>query len=332
MLVMAAVDAATIAVMELRHLRYFVALAEESSFTRAARKMHVTQSTLSHQIRQIEDEIGQRLFDRIGKRVVITDAGTALLPNATRALREVDEGLRLIQTAPDPLAGALRIGATHTFNIKLIPDCLAAFLDKHPAMSVVVREMFASDVVRAVEAGEIDLGITYDPQRRGELDFEALYIEEMVLAVAAAHPLAKRKRVRLIELHKERMILPTPHSSTRRIIDDALRSVGSVPVIVAEMDSVAATVELVRQTALAAIISRLATPEGKDVRAVALESPTPLRTPGLLMRSGRPSTPALTSFIGILRRLVLQHRTVPSRQFPLPAGGERVRLRGRTPS
>ena len=138
MLVMAAVDAATIAVMELRHLRYFVALAEESSFTRAARKMHVTQSTLSHQIRQIEDEIGQRLFDRIGKRVVITDAGTALLPNATRALREVDEGLRLIQTAPDPLAGALRIGATHTFNIKLIPDCLAAFFDKHPAMSVVV--------------------------------------------------------------------------------------------------------------------------------------------------------------------------------------------------
>jgi len=71
--------------MELRHLRYFVTLAEELSFTRAAERMHVTQSTLSHQIKQIEDEIGQRLFDRIGKRVVITDAGEALLPNATRA-------------------------------------------------------------------------------------------------------------------------------------------------------------------------------------------------------------------------------------------------------
>ena len=299
--------------MELRHLRYFVALAEELSFTRAAVKMHVTQSTLSHQIRQIEDEIGQRLFDRIGKRVVITDAGEALLPSATRALREVDEGLRGIKTSPDPLTGTLRIGATHTFNIKVIPDCLAAVLHAHPSMSVVVREMFASDIVALVEAGELDLGITYDPHRRGKLDFEALYVEEMILAVAAGHPYAARRRVRLVELHKQRMILPTRNSSTRRIIDDALRSVNAQPVVVAAMDSVAATVELVRRTELAAIISRLAAPDARDLRIVALESPTPLRTPGLLTKSGRRATPALRSFIGILRRLVLHHRDIASR-------------------
>jgi len=299
--------------MELRQLRYFVALAEEQSFTRAALKMHVTQSTLSHQIKQIEDEIGQRLFDRIGRRVVITVAGEALLPSATRALREVDEGLRMVTTAPHPLIGTLRIGATHTFNIKLIPECLAAFLAEHPSVSVVVRELFAADVVRLVEAEELDLGITYDPHRRGELEFEALYLEEMVLAVAAGHPFAARKRVRLVELHKQRMVLPTAHSATRRIIDDAFASVSAEPVIVAEMDSVAATVELVRRTRLGAIISRLAAPDAGDLRVVALESPTPMRTPGLLTKQGRPPTAALRSFMGILRRIALQHQQIGAR-------------------
>jgi LysR family transcriptional regulator, cyn operon transcriptional activator len=294
--------------MELRHLRYFVALAEALSFTRAAERMHVSQSTLSHQIKQIEDEIGQRLFDRIGKRIVITDAGAALLPNATRALREVDEGLRLLKTAPDPLVGTLSIGATHTFSIKLIPDCLATFLESHPGMNVVVREMFATDIVRMVETEQLDLGITYDPHRREHLTFEPLYIEEMVLAVAADHPFANRKRVRLVELHKQRMILPTADSSTRRILEDAFRSVGAEPLIVAEVDAVAATVELVRHTRLSAIISRLAVPDAKDLRIVALESPTPLRVPGLLNKAGRRPGAALQSFIGILRRKVLQHQ------------------------
>ncbi|MES2976964.1 MAG: LysR substrate-binding domain-containing protein [Pseudomonadota bacterium] len=299
--------------MELRHLRYFAALAEELSFTRAAARMHVTQSTLSHQIRQLEDEVGHRLFDRIGRRIVITDAGAALLPSTTRALLEVDEGLRLLKTAPDPLTGTLSIGATHTFNIKLIPDCLAAFLESHRGMNVVVREMFATDVVRMVETGQIDLGIAYDPHRREQLNFEPLYIEEMVLAVAADHVFAKRKRVRLVELHKQRMVLPTAESSTRRILNEALRSVGAEPVVVAEMDAVAATVELVRRTGLGTIISRLAAPGDDDLRIIALESPTPLRTPGLLTRAGRLPDPALQSFIGILRRKVLQHQQEVSR-------------------
>jgi LysR family cyn operon transcriptional activator len=211
--------------MELRQLRYFVTLAEELSFTRAAERMHVTQSTLSHQIKQIEDEIGQRLFDRIGKRVVITDAGEALLPNATRALREVDEGLRALTTAPDPLVGTLTIGATHTFNIELIPDCLATFLDTS-AVNVVV-EMFATDVVTwkrgarprttTTRSGGSDPCISRSgPRDRGQ------------------SPVCARKRVRMVELHKQRVVLPTRSKSTRRILDDGA-VVGAEPVIVAEI-------------------------------------------------------------------------------------------------
>jgi LysR family cyn operon transcriptional activator len=270
--------------------------------------MHVTQSTLSHQIRQVEDELGQRLFDRIGRRVVITEVGEVLLQSATRALREVDDGLRQVAAAPDPLTGTLRIGATHTFNVKLIPDCLTALLERHPSLHVVVRELFANDVVAQVESGSVDLGIAYDPHRSESLHFEALYVEEMVLAVSARHPFADRRKLRLAELHRQRMILPTEHSSTRRIISESMRSVGAEPVVVAELDSVAATVEMVRGTQLSAIISRLAAPPAGDVRVVPLESPTPMRTPGVLTRTGVPSSPALRAFVSILRRRVLDHR------------------------
>ena len=103
--------------MELRHLRYFVALADTLSFTRAAERVHVTQSTLSHQIRQLEDEIGRPLFDRIGKRVLLTDAGETFLGYAAKALREVDQGLGDLLRGPGELEGEVRIGSTGTFNV-----------------------------------------------------------------------------------------------------------------------------------------------------------------------------------------------------------------------
>ena len=124
--------------MELRHLRYFVSLAEYLSFTRAAERVHVTQSTLSHQIRQLEDEVGQPLFERIGKKVVTTEAGELFLGFAERALKEVDHGIAMLKQQPrgGGLTGVVRIGATHTFNIGLIPECVALFLARHPTVRV----------------------------------------------------------------------------------------------------------------------------------------------------------------------------------------------------
>ena len=136
--------------MELRHLRYFTALAEQLNFTRAAEATHVTQSTLSHQIKQLETEIGQRLFDRIGKRIVITDAGEQLLGKVKHALSEIDDGLRALRGAAEQLSGNLRIGVTHTFNISLLPTCIDAFLRKHPSVRVTVHEQSAEAVARAL--------------------------------------------------------------------------------------------------------------------------------------------------------------------------------------
>src|SRR5690606_25702982 len=101
--------------MELRHLRYFIAVASSLNFTRAAERVHVTQSTLSHQIRQLEEEIGQALFERKGRRVVLTDAGESFLAYATRAMTVIDQGLSELKQSVVSMTGEVRIGTTHTF-------------------------------------------------------------------------------------------------------------------------------------------------------------------------------------------------------------------------
>jgi LysR family cyn operon transcriptional activator len=290
--------------MELRHLRYFAALAEELSFTRAAARVHVTQSTLSHQIKQLEAEIGCGLFHRVGKRVVMTEAGQTFLANVTMALKEIDTGVRSIKNTAKPLTGELRIGSTHTFNISLIPQCLASFLERHPSASVLVQELPAAGVETELLAGNVDVGVAYYPTNRADLLFEPLYNEEMVLAVARNHPLAQRKRIRLSELHHQRLGLSTRESRTRQMLDASFRSVDAEPIVVAEMDSTAAILNLVRRSGIAAIVSVRAAAEVPGISVISLESPTPLRTPGLLWRKDTVKSPQAISFASIVRETI----------------------------
>ena len=185
------------------------------SFTRAAERVHVTQSTLSHQIRQLEEEIGQPLFDRIGKKVVTTEAGELFLAFAARALKEVDQGIAMLKPGGGGLTGQVRIGATHTFNIGLIPECVALFLARHPTVQVRVEELAADQIAAKLHAGELDLGIAYRPSGPTDLWFEPLYNEEMVLVVSTTHPLAGRKRIRMVELHQQRLVLLPAYFATR---------------------------------------------------------------------------------------------------------------------
>lgn len=290
--------------MELRHLRYFTALAERLNFTHAAETVHVTQSTLSHQIKQLEDEVGQRLFDRVGKRVVMTEAGEQLLPVATKALRDIDDGLRTLKGSARQLSGMVRIGATHTFNISLIPTCLATFLTDNPSVRVTVDELSAAEVEERIERNELDIGITYRPLELRDLWFEPLYNEEMILAVGPQHPFASRRRIRIIELHRRNLVLLPKAFSTRKMLDDCFQSASAEPVVMAETNTVAAMLSLVRRMEIAAIVSEQAVSDMEDVHVVALESPTPMRTPGILWKREGERAAAVRSFAAIVRRAV----------------------------
>lgn len=292
--------------MELRHLRYFTALAETLSFTRAAERMHVTQSTLSHQIRQLEDEVGQALFDRIGKKVVTTEAGELFLGFASRALKEVDLGLAMLKPGAGGLTGLVRIGATHTFNIGLIPECVAQFLARHPTVQVRVEELPAEQIGAKLHAGELDIGIAYRPNGPTDLWFEPLYNEEMVLVVSDSHPLAGRKRIRMVELHRQRLVLMPAYYATRTLLDECFRASGAEPLVVAEMSSIAPMLGLVLRTQIGAIAAINAVPAAMaGLQLIPLESPTPIRTPGILWRLEVEKAAPVQSFAVIVRKTAL---------------------------
>jgi LysR family cyn operon transcriptional activator len=289
--------------MELRHLRYFVALAEQLSFTQAAEKVHVTQSTLSHQIKQLEDELDCPLFERQGKRVVMTDRGEAFLEYAQRALREVEQGVKTLRDASDELTGQVRVGTTHTFNMHILPRSAALFLEQHPSVSVQIMEMSGDQVAAELQAGRLDFGITYKPENTTALLFEPLYNEEMRLVVGPMHPFARRRFVRMAELHGQRVVLVPGSFATRSLLDECFKMANAQPVVVAEMNAVVPMIEFVNHSNVAAIVSEYAVGHG-DARVIPLQSPTPVRTPGLLWLRDQPRTPAIRHFAAIIRERV----------------------------
>lgn len=292
--------------VELRHLRYFIALAGSLNFTRAAERLHVTQSTLSHQIKQLEEELGVALFERTGRRVTLTEAGDEFLHHAGNALREIDAGLGALRKNPQAVMGQLRIGATHTFNLSFIPDCIATFQKRHPQVRVVVEELAADAIAARLQQGTLDLGIAYRPSEPGPLQFEPLYNEEMVLVVAQGHPLARRKRVRMVELHRLPMVLLPESFATRQMLEECFRSCGAEPQVVAEINTLAPMMGLVAKTQLACIVSANVVPAGAGLKIVRLDSPTPVRTPGMLWSPETKGTTATRAFSTIVRKVAFR--------------------------
>ena len=292
--------------MELRHLRYFSALAERLNFTRAAEDVHVTQSTLSHQIRSLEVELGVQLFERSGHHVSLTQSGRSFLTTAIRALREIDAGIVTLKEPGVQICGSLSIGATHTFNMRLIPHCVERFLASNPGVMVHMEELPAAQIEDRIAREQLDVGISYCPREprgsSGELYFEPLYSEELVLAVPEGHAFCERRRVRMCELHRQKMVLAAREWGTRAYLDEQLCSVGAEPIVVAEVNTVGLALELTRRMKVLTVASEHVVRGSPGLRVVPIESPKPIRTPSLLWKQGRRHTAAARIFADILKR------------------------------
>ncbi len=290
--------------MELRHLRYFATLAETLHFTKAAERCHVTQSTLSHQIKQLEDELDVQLFDRVGKKVILTEVGDRLLADIIPALKQIDLAVNAIQTPLLHISGHIRIGATYSVNSNLLPRCISEFLTRHPDIRVQVEELPQSEILLALENDRLDLGIAYKPEGENSLWFDPLYTEEMVLIVAKDHIFAKRKKIRMVELHNVRMVLLARIFGTRQKLDDCFQSVGAEPLVIAEMNAIAPIVELVKNTDLAGIVAKTAIYDHAGICAIPLESPRPTRTTGLLWKRGKTDETVVKEFATVIRNVL----------------------------
>jgi DNA-binding transcriptional LysR family regulator len=194
-----------------RRLGYFVAVAEELSFTRAAQRLHMAQPPLSQQIALLEKEIGTPLFDRSRRTIRLTAAGAALLPEARRLLTDLDETARMVRSVGDGTVGRLTVGFVPSAMGGVLPDLLREFRATRPAVELTLREMAPDALLRAVHDRRLDLAVLYLPVSDPDLDQRRLASEELLLALPEAHPAAAARAISLAGVAEEPFVLPERH-------------------------------------------------------------------------------------------------------------------------
>jgi LysR family transcriptional regulator, cyn operon transcriptional activator len=290
--------------MELRHLRYFVAIADAPTMARAAEQVFVTQSTLSHQLAQLEDEVGCALFERIGRNLRLSDAGRELLGHARGVLAQVEEGKRAVGRTRSVAGGTLRVGVIHSFVTGLVPRVCAPYLKAHPGVKLQVAELTASDIEAQVAEGALDVGVAFYPPAHEATMGERLFDDVLVLAVPSQHPLAGRKSVRFAQLDGVPLAMLGARFATRRLLDGHFQRAGVKPSIAVEIDSVDALLLLVRQGAVAAFLPSRMVGRARGVRLVQVTDPKPVRPAGLVWRRSPYRAAAAVAFAELLKKVI----------------------------
>ncbi len=193
--------------MEMHQLRYVVAVARTGNFSRAAEQCHVAQPSLSQQILKLEDELGERLFDRGKRSARPTPHGEAFLRRAVRILEEVDAAKREATDARDLLHGTVTVGVLPTIAPYLLPAVIVAFTEKFPGVEIVVQEDTTERLLKLAHGYEIDFALASHPIRDERLEIRELFTEELLLALPPGHPLTRRRTVRAADLEGERLIV-----------------------------------------------------------------------------------------------------------------------------
>jgi len=193
--------------MEIHQLRYFVAVADEGSFSRAAAKVRVAQPSLSQQIRKLEAEVGQPLFDRLPRSVVLTEAGRCLIDYARQILASIGDARRSIDELKDEVSGRLAVGAIPTIAPYILPELVGKFQKHYPEVSLEIVEDVTDGITRRVEAGELDVALASTSQQSPTLRRESVGNEPLLALVPEGHPLAKKTLVELDDLKSQRFLL-----------------------------------------------------------------------------------------------------------------------------
>ena len=286
--------------MEIRQLRYFLEIAQTEHLTQSAQNLFVTQSTLSHGLRQLEQELDVTLFDRLGRGLKLSQAGAEFRVYATRALKEIEAGRMALADLSGLQSGKLTVGAFPTFLNTVVPVTVASFSQSHPRVMVEVRDLRAGSIEALLLRGELDLGIAFHPTEHEEIETEPLFDERMLLVVRPAHPLAKQRSLAMKELAGMPLALLPRSFATRRLIDASLRQAGVAPTVRVEMDSVEALLGVCRYSDLASIVPERAARQAPDLHAIALTEPQMVRHAGILWRRGASRSAAAREFAALL--------------------------------
>ncbi len=295
---------------ELRHLRAFVAVAEELHFTRAAARLRIAQPPLSQQIRQLEEAVGALLLERTQRRVELTDAGRVFLDETRKILAAVENATAAARRAARGETGRLRIAFAATVMFHALPRIVRSFRERFPGVYLDLREMASGVQLAALRAGDLDIGFVREPLPDPDLEVEVVLREPLMITVEDSHRLAKRKRAAVADLKDEPFVLfpseiaPGLYLQVMRLCADA----GFSPRVVETSRELYTTVSLVAAgvgvSILPASVERLGWPNVRYLPIPARHGTTRVAAAWRRDRRG----PVIEAFLGVARGVLGEGR------------------------
>jgi LysR family transcriptional regulator, hydrogen peroxide-inducible genes activator len=285
--------------MELQQLRYFCAIADTGSFTRAARQTHVSQPSLSQQIRKLEDELGARLIDRLGRNVQLTELGRSFLPRARAVLRDLEAARTDVVERKLSVSGPISVGVIPTIAPYFLPPILATFSRKYPEVRVTVAEEITPLLLERLRAGTTDVVIAALPLPARSQDFQSfpLRVEKLFAVLPNQHSLAKRRAVSLGELQDDPFVLLRDGHCFRETAFAACKRARLNPRIIFESGQFSSILSMVSAGLGVSIVPAMAVEKRAGCRYVPLADERAARTIGAVTLNGRSPTRANEAFL-----------------------------------
>ena len=290
--------------MDIEQMRGLVEVARERSFTKAAGKLFLTQPAVSLQIKALEEEVGQRLFERHGKRVTITNAGRLLCDRAEQILSLVDRAREDLVGLGSLNTGHLSIGTSDTNCAYVLPPSVRSFRARYPGIDIRLTDRMSPEVVRLVVEGSVDFGIATMPVGHTGVVTSPLFERRDVVIAPPGHRLAGRKRLKIMDLVEEDWLMLETGSTSRGLVDRALQEAGLRPSIAMELGSIEVIKKFVSIGLGIAVVPEVAIEQERaqgELLCLKVQG-IPPRQVSLILRPGGYLSPAADVFLDTLRK------------------------------
>ena len=259
--------------MELRQLHYFVRVAETLNFSEAARSLFITQSTLSQQIKQLEEELGIALFTRDSHSVSLTENGEKLLPLAEKTLVDAKDCLNQIRDLQEMVSGELIIGATYSF-CPILTETLRGFLDAYPGVKLRIYSRRMEELMEMLQKREVDFVLAFKPSSLSEeIESLTLFDDKLSVILRKDHPLASRSTLSIKDLEKQNIVLPAKGLQARNTLDRMMDVYSSGLNIQVELDEVNMLLDVVEGSQMLTFLSEATIYHRENLKAVPLDVP-----------------------------------------------------------
>src|SRR5215472_6973628 len=292
--------------VEIRHLRYFLAVAGAGSFSRAADRLGISQPSISQQMRDMEENLGVSLFQRRGKRILLTAAGLIFQEHARAILRQLENFLDELSRDSVQLRGALHLGIVPWLDVALVPQLLGRFAARHPNVNLTVTGISSDDIETALEEGRLDVGLGFLTRHSPNLHYERLCTDQFALIVAGNHPWANRRMVDFSKLHQQRLLQLPDSFVMRRMSDEICRKHMVRPHVIAEINAIETLLRSLGPSQAAALMPKIALRgrENLKLRAVQLRGKNLGLDIGLLRLSDSAANTAVAAFTSLAKATV----------------------------